>query len=79
MILKSKIAAAVAAVAIAASLTVPSGEAEARRWGYGLLGGLIVGAAIANSGPVHGFSRCKWVHDYVDGVYVGKVKVCKVY
>ena len=48
MSIKSRIAAAAAALAIAASLTIPTSEAQARG-GWGIAAGLIGGAVAASS------------------------------
>jgi hypothetical protein len=89
MIIKSKIAGAVAVATLAASLAIPTSSAQARNgWGIGaaILGGAVVGAAVANSAPyggyyaVDGYRRCGWERQYdAYGYYIGTVKVCRVY
>jgi hypothetical protein len=85
---KVKFAAALTALTVATTFALPSSEAQARRWGtglaVGLVGGALVGAAIANSyaHPVYvgGARRCKFVRQYdINGFYVGTAKVCKFY
>ena len=81
---KSKIAAAVTALTLAAALTIPSSSAQARGgWGIGagIVGGLIVGAAVANAAaaPVYydGYRRCHLVRQFdAYGNYMGRVRVC---
>ena len=86
MTTKSKIAAALTALTLAAALTVPSTSAQARGgWGIaaGVAGGLIVGAAIANAanGPAYGYGyypRCHFVPQYdAYGYYIGRARVCR--
>ena len=89
MITTSRIAAALAVVAVAGSLIVPTGEAQARGgWGLGaaLVGGAIVGGAIAaHSAPyggyyADGYRRCRFERQYdAYGFYVGTAKVCRYY
>jgi hypothetical protein len=89
---KTKIAAALTALTLAATLAVPSTEAQAGKFGtglaVGLIGGAIVGAAVANSayaGPAYygygpAYRRCRWVRQYDHyGFYVGTAKVCHYY
>jgi hypothetical protein len=82
---KSKVAAALAVVTLATSLSLPSSaEAHGRRWGFaaGLIGAAIVGSAIASSAyaePVYvgGYRRCHWEPRYnAAGFYIGKTRVC---
>ena len=84
---KIKFAAALTALTLAATFAMPSKEAEARRWGggglaVGLIGGALVGAAIASSANANtvyydGYRRCRWVSNYdYNGFYVGKSRVC---
>lgn len=83
MITKTKIAAAVTALTLAA-LTIPTSSAQARGgWGIGagIVGGVIVGAAIANAAaaPVYydGYRRCHLVRQFdAYGNYMGRVRVC---
>ena len=88
MTIKSKIATAVAIATLAGSLAIPTSSAQARGgWGLGaaVLGTAIVGATVANSVPggyyaVDGVRRCGWERQYDRyGVYIGTVKVCRVY
>jgi hypothetical protein len=90
MTIKTKIAAALTALTVAAALTVPSSEAQAGgKFGtglaVGLIGGALIGGAIASSnayaGPAYyGYRRCRWVRQYdAYGFYVGTAKVCHVY
>ena len=84
----SKIAAALAVVAVAASLVVPTSSAQAGK-GFGigaaLVGGAIVGGAIAaHSAPYGGYyvegRRCRFERQYdAYGFYVGTAKVCRYY
>jgi hypothetical protein len=82
---KIKFAAALTALTVAATLAMPSSEAQARRWGLGLgLGlasGVVIGSALAAQ-PVYvgGVRRCFWQSQFDGfGNYLGKVKVCKIY
>jgi hypothetical protein len=82
MITKTKFAAALTALTLAATFAIPSSDAQARRWGLGLgLGlatGVIVGAAVANSYayPAYG-RRCVWQRQYdAYGNYMGTARVC---
>jgi hypothetical protein len=81
--------AALTALTLAATLALPSTQAEAKGKGAligaGLLGAAIVGTAVAASaGPTvvvgPGFRRCRPVpvHDYF-GHIVGWTKVCRYY
>jgi hypothetical protein len=89
MITKSKLAAAVAALTLAASVAIPTSSAQAghRGWGIGaaIVGGAIVGSAIASEAAydsyyVDGGRRCGWERQYdADGFYVGRVRVCRAY
>ncbi len=91
MNIKSKIAAGLAVVTLAASLTVPTSAAQAHDHGWGIaagvVGGAIVAGAIANSygGPVYGgyydgYRRCGWERRYdAYGFYIGSVRVCRYY
>jgi hypothetical protein len=82
---KSKFAAALSALAIAATLALPSqAEARGRGWaiGAGILGaGIIAGsiaAAHANTVYVDGGYRCRWVKNFdAWGNYLGTSKVCR--
>jgi hypothetical protein len=89
MITKSKIAAALAALTLATSLTIPTSSAQAGHHGWGvgaaIVGGAIVGAAVANSAAyggyyVDGYRRCRWERQYDSyGFYVGTARVCRYY
>ncbi|AMN41301.1 hypothetical protein [Rhodoplanes sp. Z2-YC6860] len=89
MNLKSKIAAGLAVVALAASLTVPTSAANAgghHGWGIAgaVIGGAIVAGAVANAyaEPVYvdGYRRCRFERQYNSyGDYVGTAKVCRYY
>jgi hypothetical protein len=89
MTIKTKIAAALAVVTLAAGLAIPTSSAQAGHgWGIGagIVGAAIVGAAVANSAAyggayyVDGYRRCRWERQYDSyGFYVGTVKVCRVY
>src|SRR5438132_14360485 len=92
MNLKSNIAAGLAVVTLAASLTVPTSAAHAHKYGWGIaagvVGGAIVAGAIANSyaEPVYGgyydggYRRCRWERQCDSyGFYVGNARVCRVY
>ncbi len=92
MNIKSKIAAGLAVVTLAASLTIPTSAANAGKYGWGIaagvVGGAIVAGAIANSyaEPVYGgyydggYRRCRWERQYDSyGFYVGNARVCRVY
>ena len=83
---KIKFAAALTALTLAATFAMPSKEAEARRWGggglaVGLIGGALVGAAIASSANANtvyfdGYRRCRWAPVRLIGFYVGTTRVC---
>lgn len=83
---KTKLAAALSALAIAATLALPSqAEARGRGWaiGAGILGaGIIAGsiaAANANTVYVDGGYRCRWVKQFdAWGNYLGSSKVCRI-
>ena len=91
MISRIRIAAVLTALAVAAAVTLPSGEAEARNRGgavaAGVIGGALLGAAIigasqAQSRPIYdrerGPRRCRWVADYDRwGNYVGRSRICR--
>ncbi len=88
MSITSKIAAALAVVAVATSLVVPTSDAQARGgWGLGaaLVGGAIIGGTIAaHSAPYGGYyvegRRCRFERQYdAYGFYVGTAKVCRYY
>jgi hypothetical protein len=89
MIIKSKIAAALAVVTLAGGLAIPTSSAQAGHgWGIGagLVGAAIVGAAVANNAAyggayyADGYHHCRWERQYnAAGYYVGNVKVCRVY
>lgn len=94
MNIKSKIAASLAIVAVAASLTVPTGAANAgghHHHGWGIAGAVIgtaiVAGAVANSyaepvygGYYDGYRRCRFERQYDSyGYYVGTAKVCRYY
>src|SRR3954469_14790301 len=88
MTIKSKIAAALAVVTLAGGLAIPTSSAQAGHgWGIGaagLLGGAIVGAAVANSAAyggtyyVDGYRRCRWERQYdAYGFYAGPRRGCR--
>jgi hypothetical protein len=89
MSLKSKIAASLAVVTLAASLTVPTSAANAgghHGWGIAgaVIGSAIVAGAVANAyaEPVYvdGYRRCRFERQYnAYGDYVGTAKVCRYY
>ena len=91
MNIKSKIAAGLAIVAVAASLTVPTSAANAGGYhhhGWGIAGAVIgtaiVAGAVANSyaEPVYvdDYRRCRFERRYnAYGDYVGTMKVCRSY
>jgi hypothetical protein len=88
MNLQSKIAAGLAVVALAASLTVPTSAANAGHRGWGIagavIGSAIVAGAVANAyaEPVYvdGYRRCRFERQYNGyGDYVGTAKVCRYY
>jgi hypothetical protein len=85
---KTKFAAALTAVALAATLALPSqAEARGRGWaiGAGLIGaGIIAGSiAAAHAQPVYvggGYRSCRWVANYDRfGNFLGNSKVCRYY
>ena len=91
MTIKSKIAAGLAVVTLAASLTIPTSAANAGKYGWGgfaagVVGGAIVAGAVANAyaEPVYGgyydvgYRRC-WLERQYDsyGYYIGRVRVCR--
>ena len=89
---KSKIAASLAVVTLAASLTIPTSAANAGKYGWGVaagvIGGAIVAGAVANAyaEPVYGgyydggYRRCRFERQYDSyGYYVGTARVCRVY
>jgi len=89
MNIKSKIAASLAIVAVAASLTVPTSAANAgghHHHGWGIAGAVIgtaiVAGAVANSyaEPVYvdSYRRCRFERQYDSyGYYVGTARVCR--
>jgi hypothetical protein len=88
MSLKSKTAAALTVLALAATFAMPATDANAKGKGWaigaGILGAAIVGSAIANSyaydEPVYydDGPRCRLVPRYnAYGDYVGRAKVCR--
>jgi hypothetical protein len=89
MSIKSKIAAALAVVTLAAGIAIPTSSAEAGKgWGIGagIVGAAIVGSAIAASAAPYGgyyvgdVRRCGWERQYDRyGYYVGTVRGCRVY
>jgi hypothetical protein len=88
MNIKSKIAAGLAVVTVAASLTVPTSAANAGHRGWGIAGAVIgtaiVAGAVANSyaEPVYvdSYRRCRFERQYDSyGYYVGTAKVCRSY
>ena len=89
MITKTKITAALTALTLAATVAMPSSDAQALGWGgalaVGLIGGAIVGAAVASqaqAAPVYvdGYRRCRFVRQYDGyGFCVGTAKVCNYY
>ena len=85
MSIKTKTAAALAALTLATTLALPASEAQARGWGVAaIIGGAIVAGAVASaySTPVYadGYRRCRFVRQYDGyGMYVGTAKVCTYY
>ncbi len=77
--MKTKVVAAVAALAIGATV-MASGQAQAHHFhggwgpfGFGFATGAIIGATIAD-GPYY---SCHWVRQYDQwGNYIGRAKVC---
>jgi hypothetical protein len=85
---KTKFAAALAALTLAASVALPASEAQAKpKWGavgLGLIGTAIVAGAVANAyaEPVYvdGYRSCAWQARYdVFGNFLGNVQVCRTY
>jgi hypothetical protein len=87
MFTKTKLAAALTALTLAATVAIPANDAHAgNNFGaglaFGLVGGAVLGAAVASqaqAGPVYaeGYRRCRWVRNYdAYGFYVGKSRVC---
>ena len=88
MTAKIRFAAILTALTVAAAVTLPSSEAEARNRGgaiaVGVIGGALLGAAIAghahaHSGPAYyePGPRCRWVAEYDRwGNYMGRTRVC---
>ena len=82
---KTKFAATLSALAIAATLALPSSaEARGRGWaiGAGLIGaGIVAGSiAAAHAQPIYvdGGYRCRYVRNFdAWGNYVGTSKVCR--
>ena len=87
MTTKTKFAAALAALTLAASVALPASDAQAKpKWGpalgVGLVGAAVVGTAIAASSPIYadGYRRCWFQPQYdVFGNYLGSVQVCRRY
>ena len=87
MTTRTQFAAALTALTVAATLALPSSEAQAQRRGFGIAAG-IIGAGIvagslaaAHAQPLYvdGY-RCKFVRQYDNwNNYVGTVKVCRHY
>lgn len=83
---KSKtIAAAIAALTVAASLTVFNGQAQAHHfhhgWGIGggFIAGTLVGAAVASNYYAPGYAECHYVRRFDRwGNYLRTVKICDV-
>lgn len=78
-------AVALAAVTLASATFATTGQAEAKKWGWGpgvFAAGALIGAGIAAHsyyGPhyVYGGPRCKWIRQYDSwGYYIGKARVC---
>jgi hypothetical protein len=86
MSIKNRLAAiALAALAVTGSVATTTGSAEAHGfhhgWGWGvgagLVGGAVVGSAIAADDGYYGYHRCGWVRQYdVFGRYIGRVRSC---
>ena len=83
---KSKtIAAAIAAITFAVSLTAFNGQAQAHHWhhggwgiGAGFVAGTLIGAAAANSYAA-GYAECHYVKRFdAWGNYIRTVKICDV-
>jgi hypothetical protein len=90
MTTKTKFAAALAALTLAATVALPTTEAQAghRGWGWGLagaaIGTAIVAGSVANAyaEPVYvdGYRSCAWRARYdAFGNFIGNVKVCRYY
>jgi len=90
MFTRTKFAAVLTALTLAATAAIPANEAHAGgRFGtglaVGLIGGAVVGAAVASqahAGPVYaeGYRRCHWERQYdAYGFYIGKTRVCRYY
>jgi hypothetical protein len=83
---KSKtIAAAIAALTIAASLTAFNGQAQAHHfhhgWGIGggFIAGTLIGAAAASNAYYDGYTECHYVKRFDRwGNYIRTVRVCDV-
>ena len=85
--MNTKFAAALTALALTATVALPSSEAEARGRGWmigaGLIGaGLVAGSiAAAHAEPVYvggGYRSCRWVANYDRfGNFLGNTKVCR--
>jgi hypothetical protein len=83
---KSKtLAAAVAAVTIAASLTAFNGQAQAHHfhhgWGIGagIVAGTLIGVAAASNAYYDGYTECRYVKRFdAWGNYIRTVKICDV-
>ncbi len=87
MINSKTIAAAVAALTIATSLTAFNGQAQAHHWGHhggwgigaGFVAGTLIGAAAASNAYYDGYTECHYVKRFdAWGNYVRTVKVCDV-
>lgn len=85
---KTKFAAALTALTIAATFALPSNEAQARHRGWGIAAGVIGAGIIAGSiaaahaQPVYvdGGYRCRFVRHFdAWGNYLGTRKVCRYY
>jgi len=74
--------AALAVVTVTSSMLATTSQADAhRRWGpaigFGLVGGLMAGAMIADAAP---YQRCGWLRTYDRwGNYRGRVWACNNY
>ena len=86
MTTKIKFAAALTALTVAATLALPSSEAQAQRRGFGIAAGIIgagivagsIAAATAQPVYVDGYRSCRFVRQYDRwDNYVGTVKVCR--
>ena len=83
MSIRKTAALTLAALTLATTLAVTSGEAQARsRFGTGLAIGVAAGALFAAGAYGHGYYaepvyRCRWVNHYdAYGYFVRKVRVC---